>query len=149
MATPRPTSRVLLVDEQQRVLLLSGIDRTKPDVDPWWFPVGGALDPDETPDAAARREVYEETGLRIDDPGPVVHTRRFTWEFEGEEYDQDESFFLVRTMAFEPATTGWTDTESETMRGHRWWTISELRGTDESVFPEGLAELLERLLDAT
>ena len=55
VAVSRQCSKVLLVDEQGRVLLFSGIDRTRPDVPPWWFPVGGALEPNETLVGAAIR----------------------------------------------------------------------------------------------
>ena len=137
---------MLLVDQHRRVLLFSGIDRTKPDVPPWWFAVGGGLEPGETPADAAIRETREETGLSISELGPVVFTRRFTWDFEGEEYDQEEWFFLVRTSTFEPSSRDWTDTETATIRGHRWWSIDELRDTSEAVFPEDLASHLDRLL---
>ena len=56
MATTRPCSKVLLVDERNRVLLFSGIDRTKPDIALWWFAVGGGFEPGETAEAAAIRE---------------------------------------------------------------------------------------------
>ena len=144
----RPSAKVLVVDEHDRVLLFRGIDRTKRDAPPWWFPVGGAMEPDETPEAAAIRELEEETGLVVTDPGPVVFTRHIQWEFEGAPYDQEETYFLVRARAFAPATAGWTETEAATMLGHRWWSISDLRETDETVFPEELASLLERLLAA-
>ena len=146
VASRRPSSKVLLVDESRRVLLFSGIDRTKPDVPPWWFPVGGGIEPGETPDDAAIRETREETGLVISDPGPIVFTRRFTWDFEGQQYDQEEWYFLVRTSTFEPSSREWTNTESATIRGHRWWSIDEMRATTETVFPEELPEQLERLL---
>ena len=94
----------------------------------------------------AIRETREETGLIISDPGPIVFTRRFTWDFEGEEYDQEEWFFLVHTSTFEPSSSEWTNTESATIRGHRWWSIDELRATAEAVFPEDLPDQLERLL---
>lgn len=143
--TTRRSSKVLLVDEEHSVLLFCGVDRTKPDIPPWWFAVGGGIERGETPQAAAIRETYEETGLTIGDPGPVVFTRRFAWDFEGEEYDQEEWFFLVDTANFEPSSAGWTETESATIRGHRWWSIDELRATDEAFFPEDLADQLERL----
>ena len=146
MAVKRECSKVLLVDEQNRVLLFSGIDRTKPDVPAWWFSVGGALEPGETPVEAAIRETAEETGLKIGDPGPIVFTRSFRWDFEGKDYEQDESFFLVRVSSFSPASDAWTDTEAATIRGTRWWSIEELRSTDEAVFPEDIADQLERLL---
>jgi 8-oxo-dGTP pyrophosphatase MutT (NUDIX family) len=146
VAVKRTCSKVLLVDEENRVLLFSGIDRTKPDVPAWWFPVGGALEPGETLAEAAIRETEEETGLKIADPGPIVFRRSFRWDFEGEEYDQEESFFLVRVDSFLPESNAWTDTEAATIRGTRWWAIEELRSTDEAVFPEDIADQLERLL---
>jgi 8-oxo-dGTP pyrophosphatase MutT (NUDIX family) len=142
----RVCAKVLLVDERDRVLLLSGIDRTKPDMSPWWFPVGGSIESGETLAEAAVREVLEETGLVIDDPGPLVFTRQVTWDFEGSQYDQEESYFLVRTTTFEPTSDGWTDVEAATIRGWRWWSMDELRSTDHTVFPEDLAGHLGRLL---
>jgi 8-oxo-dGTP pyrophosphatase MutT (NUDIX family) len=142
----RECSKVLLGDEQNRVLLFSGIDRTKPDVPAWWFPVGGALETGESPAEAAIRETEEETGLRIADPGPVVFTRSLRFDFEGQEYDQHEWFFLVRVDGFSPVSTVWTDTEIATIRETRWWSIEELRSTDEEVFPEDIADHLERIL---
>ena len=91
--------------------------------------------------------MFEETGLRITDPGPVVMRRRFEWEFEGSRYDQEEAYFLVRTDAFTPTSAGWSETERATLLDHRWWSIEELRGAIEVVYPEGLADLLDRLID--
>jgi hypothetical protein len=64
----------------------------------------------------------------------------------GRGYDQEETYFLVRVSG-EPTTDGrWTDVEEATIVGHRWWTIEELRRTDETVYREGLADILERFL---
>lgn len=142
----RRAAKVLLVDPDGRVLLFRGFDRTKPDKPSWWFAVGGAVNEGEDMLAAARREVFEETGLRITDPGPVVMRLRFEWEFEGSRYDQEEAYFLVRTDGFTPSSTGWSDTERATMLDHKWWSTEELRSAIEVVYPEGLADLLESLI---
>jgi len=56
-----PSVTALVFDERQRVLL----------VRPWrrdnvWVPPGGAVDPDEAPQDALVREVWEETGLLVE-----------------------------------------------------------------------------------
>ncbi len=39
-------------------------------------------------------------------------------------------------------TSGFTDLEARTVDGHRWWSVDELRGTEETVYPVQLATLL-------
>lgn len=136
---------MLLVDEQDRVLLFSGIDRTKPELRPWWFAVGGQIGAGETHAHAAVRETFEETGLTIGDPGPVVFTRSFRWEFEGRTFDQEERFYFVRVSSFTPTPAAWTETESAPSGRCGGGRSKNLRSTDEVVFPDDLAAHLERL----
>ena len=63
-------------------------------------------------------------------------------------YDQEEVYFLVRTEGFEPVADGWSKTERATMIGHGWWSVDDLRTTNEKVYPEGLADLLPDLLES-
>lgn len=142
----RICAKVLLVDSDARVLLLSGIDRTLPDDAPVWFPVGGAVEAGETIEAAAIRETREETGFDIDDVGPPLFTHRFEWVFEGSAYDQEETYFLVRVPGEPPTDGGWTEVEKATIVGSRWWAVTELRSTHDTVHPNGLADLLDRFL---
>lgn len=142
----RTSAKVLLLDPDGRVLLFVGMDPTQPNRPPIWFPVGGGVEPGETLQQAAIREVQEETGLLISDLGPVVMTRHVDFEFEGDFYDQDETYFAVTTASFVPDTAGWTKVEQRAMSGSRWWSVDELRATTEIVFPEGLAALVEQVL---
>ena len=60
---PRPASRILLTDPAGRVLLFRFTPDDRP---PFWCTPGGALDPGESYEQAARRELREETGLDLD-----------------------------------------------------------------------------------
>ena len=56
--TPKvcPAVKILLVDESDRTFLFKGRDR-KNKSDVYWCPVGGGMEPGETPEEAIRREV--------------------------------------------------------------------------------------------
>src|SRR5690606_6461149 len=68
----RPSARLLVIDEAEgRLLLLHALappDRAGGDRVPIWFTPGGGVDPGESFEEAACRELWEETGLR----GPSV-----------------------------------------------------------------------------
>jgi 8-oxo-dGTP pyrophosphatase MutT (NUDIX family) len=52
---------ILIADEQDRLLLMKRSDSG------CWGPPGGAVEPGEAVEAAAKREALEETGLRVDE----------------------------------------------------------------------------------
>lgn len=58
---------VLLVDGAGRLLLQLRDANAPVSPNQWGLP-GGHIEPGEDPEAAARREVWEETGLRLTDP---------------------------------------------------------------------------------
>ncbi len=145
-AVRRICAKVLLIDPDERVLLFSGIDRTVPDNPPVWFSVGGAREDGETLKVAAIRETREETGFQIADIGHALFTRSFQWAFEGRAYDQQETYFLVRVPGEPPTDEGWTEVERATIVGYRWWAVEELRCTNDTVYPKGLADILDQFL---
>ncbi|RJO74090.1 NUDIX domain-containing protein [Nocardia panacis] len=142
----RPTARILLVDEDDRILLFSGTDEA--DGRTFWLPVGGGCDPGETPEQAAIREMREETGLDDIALGPMVWRRNLIATWGGVTYDCREHYFLTRTAAFEVDTSGFTEVERATVTGHHWWTLDELRATTDRLVPRDLARLLPDLLRA-
>ena len=143
----RRAARVLLVDDDGRILLQNCCDPSDPDAGSWWNTMGGGLDPGETSVQAAARELTEETGLRVgpEQLGEVVHTRLTEFPFGGQRYRQAEDYFLLRTGAFDAAPTAHSDVELVAVLGMRWWTVDELRRTAERVYPEELLEVLEKL----
>lgn len=145
----RKVARVVLLDPQDRVLLLHGHEPDDP-ADDWWFTPGGGLEGDETREEAALRELAEETGITQVELGPVLWRRTCSFPFAGRRWDQDEWYYLARTAAASevvPGATALTELERRSVSGARWWTCRELATAHETVYPTRLAELLRRLLD--
>jgi 8-oxo-dGTP pyrophosphatase MutT (NUDIX family) len=136
---------MVVVDATDRVLLLRGGDPRRPGPAVWHTP-GGGIDPGESPERAALRELAEEVGLELDSPGPLVWTRRFQFSFDGVRYDQDEVFYFTRIDSHEVDDSRHTPLERRYLSGHRWFSVSELEQFDELVAPPDLAEQLDRLL---
>jgi 8-oxo-dGTP pyrophosphatase MutT (NUDIX family) len=144
--TARRSAKCIVVDPDGRVLLFKGIAPRDPSVEPWWFCPGGGLEGDEGYPEAARRELFEETGIVAGELGEVILERDITITWDGAVFDQHERYFLVRADVQDVSSEQWTDEEREVIIEHRWWTLDQLHTTPEPVFPPGIAELVSRAL---
>lgn len=141
----RPAARVICLDAADRVLLLrwrDPADRT------WlWEPPGGGIEPGETPLAAARRELVEETGL---DPGAVLERsvpveRNARWK--GVRYVGAEDFFVARFVEERPSLTraGLLPDEQVNLDSHAWVLWSDLDSLPDPIEPPQLLAVLRGL----
>ncbi|MET9660709.1 NUDIX hydrolase [Streptomyces sp. NPDC006510] len=142
----RKVARVVLLDPDDRILLMHGFEPEDPESS-WWFTPGGGLEGDETREEAALRELTEETGITDVELGPLLWQRMCSFPFDGRRWDQDEWYFLARTRQTATDTSGHTGLERRSVAGLRWWTSAELSAARETVYPTRLAELLRTLLD--
>lgn len=142
----RVASRVLVIDEQDRVLLFRGADPAEPEVR-YWFTPGGGLDADESFAEAAARELAEETGLRVPvgEIGASVHEDVTFFSFNGIRYRQEQRFFMVRARRFEVSTAGFDSHEADSIDRHHWWSVAELERTEDAYYPTDLVAVLKRL----
>ncbi len=135
----RRAARIIVLDPEGRALMFRYDVPGRP---PFWVTAGGECDPDESFEDAARRELFEETGI-IADPGAQI--ARMTPEFvtvEGEPVQADERFFLVRVPEARIDTAGHTELEQALMTQHRWFTLAELESWHEALFPVNLADMI-------
>lgn len=140
----RPSSRLLVLDPQGRLLLFRFVHKSGAlNGQDYWATPGGGLEADETFEAAAIRELEEETGIVIDDPGEQVARREFVLQLiDGERVYADERYFLVRTRVQAVRRHGWSALEIDVMAEHRWWTLDELATTTATVWPQRLPDLV-------
>lgn len=140
----RPTSRLLVLDSRARILLLL-IEDPNLDVPRLWITPGGGVDPGETFEEGARRELWEETGI-VAPLGPCVWSRRRIVRYSGNVYDFDERYYVVRVGSNDVHTGNQTTWEQEVVTALRWWTLDELTETGEVLAPRRLAELIVPIL---
>ena len=141
----RPAARILLLDDGSRVLMFRF---TPNDRAPFWCTPGGALDPGESHEDAARRELFEETGIDAD-PGEAVLRRVVDFTtLEGVPVTADERYFVVRAGATEIDTSRHTPLEQRVMREWGWFAPADLAAIGEPFFPEDLADIVARLVHA-
>lgn len=127
--------QVILMDNQQRILLLSSPRRNRPNE---WQVISGGLEANETVLDGARRETGEEAGpdVRVRPLG-VLHVQTF-------KYDRRIPYMLgvYYLMAYE----GGEVVPGDDMVGsaYRWWSIDKLRESAILYHPSTMLWLLER-----
>jgi len=126
----RVSARVVPVNDRGQVLLLNGRDPARPDH--WyWFTIGGALDPGETPQQAAVRELREETGIAAstDDLTEPFHHGEHRFTYDHVDYVGESTFFalpLATEVADEVNFDGLESAEVGNIVGVRWWAPADL-----------------------
>ncbi|RNI21546.1 NUDIX hydrolase [Flexivirga caeni] len=135
----RDTGRVIpLRRADGRCLLLHGWDPDHTD-EPFWFTIGGAVEPGEDLRAAAVRELAEEVGLvasPADLRGPLT-TNEIRFDWAGRHIVQQQTFFALDVDDFVVSFDGQDGLEAGTIDEHGWFTYDEL-AADGATFPEVL-----------
>lgn len=136
----------MIVDEKGRLLLFEYKDEHHPQ--PFWATAGGELKESETYLEAAKRELYEETGLKNDigdllmereDVFAVARSTPAIWQ---------EKYYLVNCSSNSKVfAADWTEEEKSTIQKWKWWSLEEMDSVGSQHFkPDCLPELLNSIL---
>ena len=140
----RRSARIVLLDARDRVLLFRH-DDPRLEAGAVWITPGGGVQKRETYLQAARRELWEETGLTVP-LGPCVWLRRHTFRIDGAWYEWWERYFVARVQAPRLSRAHWEPAEAAVIRAARWWTLADLRASTALVAPSRIAALLPDLI---
>lgn len=141
----RPSARLLVVGPDGRILLFRFAHSKGPLAgQSSWATPGGGVEPGETFEQAALRELMEETGIQVEGVGAAVAAREVEMQLpNGELVIADERYFLVEVRDHALAREGWTAEERDFLAEHRWWSAEELEATGEQIWPRDLTTLVE------
>jgi 8-oxo-dGTP pyrophosphatase MutT (NUDIX family) len=135
----RRSARVIVLDGRGRVLLLRARDPVGLE---WLLLPGGSVEVGETDVEAARRELYEETGLRVADLGAPVAVRENEFSYGALLQRQHEAIYAVRLRRLRPRPSAMVEEERAQHLGYVWWTGAPApAGT--RLHPPDLASLVE------
>jgi 8-oxo-dGTP pyrophosphatase MutT (NUDIX family) len=146
---PRPglrlTSRIVLLDDTGAALMFM---TTAPDSSGFarWITPGGGVDPGETHQQAARRELLEETGRQFEVPEEPVWIYDFEVRWDQADHDRGHAeYFVVHTERFEPSSDFWTAEEHVDVTNWDWFSADALEQCGQPYEPAHLPDLLRTL----
>jgi ADP-ribose pyrophosphatase YjhB (NUDIX family) len=137
----RPAGRVILLDPDDRVLLMRYDDGPPNGVH--WSTPGGGLNPGEDYASGAARELAEETGWDDIVLLREIHRWTHTMEYDDAIVRQVERFFLARINQPRREITAVAAMHArDGIAAWRWWTLAELDSTAEAIWPAELPDLI-------
>jgi ADP-ribose pyrophosphatase YjhB (NUDIX family) len=139
----RECVRALILSPDPAVLLI----RMAVENGELWIAPGGGIGDGENHEDTLRRELREEIGLVDVAIGPHVWNRECTFPWRGQQIEQREYFYIVRTDRFVADLSGNPVAhEREAITEIRWWPVHELPLESKDFAPARLGSLVTDLL---
>jgi 8-oxo-dGTP pyrophosphatase MutT (NUDIX family) len=149
----RKAVRVLLLNSNNELLLMcvEGFDIATVDGqrnNRFWCTLGGGIEPGETTQHAALREIFEESGLTENDIelGPIVWYGDVTLILKGTPTILAESFIVAKTNNLNVALHKPTQDELEVVKQLKWFSLEDIKNSTEIIFPVLLPHYLPDIL---
>ena len=144
--------RILLFNSANALLFMGAEDKKLTGADGnkgcFWFLVGGSLEKGEAFQAAAKRELTEETGLTDADviwgaeiAEGVVHLKK-----NGQPLDIYQRFVVAKTEKDTVHPNNLDAWEQNAVKGLRWFSQKEIQTSKETLYPRMLKAYLPKII---
>lgn len=139
----RKIARVVLFDSQDRVLLqkIVPLEPLKSEMDFVWICPGEKIEDGESILSCAKRELYEETGIKNCSLGSILWHGTEILKLKGEDTLFDQYFVYARLKVDAILTNG----DDPVILENRWWRVEDIASKNINIFPKKLPKLLHTL----
>jgi 8-oxo-dGTP pyrophosphatase MutT (NUDIX family)/RimJ/RimL family protein N-acetyltransferase len=149
----RECMRAILLNDKGEILLLKADDPKTTTTSgqyngPFWFLVGGAIEPKENEEEAVLREIYEETGIKKDQIklGPVVWRGDLDLIINGRLTRLRQRFMVAKSAATDLSLEHLTTQEKQVIKDIRWFSLKDIEESKELIYPHCLKQYLPDIL---
>jgi len=141
----RKSSRAIVLNKQNQIFLFRYTFDFFAEGESIWITPGGALDEGESFEEALKRELFEEMGIELTEQASFVLYRTPLYELKnGEKVRSEERFYLVHLDETEFSYVNWTESENKRMTAGKWWSVEEIKQSEEKFFSDDIVRILER-----
>ncbi|WP_181948597.1 NUDIX hydrolase [Klebsiella pneumoniae] len=121
-------------------------DNLDSSVNEFWITPGGGLEANENFEQALKRELVEETGLIIKDKPIWVWSRNVIFKRNGDEFISHEQYYIIYANTCDIGEIDLTDNEKNNILDKRWWSLEEMKFSNENFRPININKELERII---
>ncbi|MCB1075296.1 MAG: NUDIX domain-containing protein [Simkania sp.] len=149
----RYSIRILLLNQANELLLMCANDPKTTTVDgkssgKYWFTIGGEIEKDESLEEAAKRELFEETGLSPEAVtfGPIVWHGDFHLILYGKKTHLKQKFIVARTKETTVTLNHLTEEEKSIIQKLEWFSLDKMRQSQDVIYPIDLPDYLPEII---
>lgn len=142
----RKSARAIVLNQNNQIFLFQYKFDYLVDNKAIWITPGGSLEEGEFFEDALKRELFEELGVQITEDCPEVYYRNPLYIMKnGEVIQSVEKFFLVLLDEEQFTYANWTESEKKRMLAGRWWSVEEIRKSEDEFFSKDIIRILTEL----
>src|ERR1700688_587365 len=141
----RDSMGVILLNQKNELLLMKADDPKTTSTSghyngPFWFSIGGAIEPGESVENAVLREIFEETGIekKYITLGPIVWKGEFDLVLYGVLTRLKQRFMVAKTSLNKVTLANLTIQEKLVIKELHWFSLDDIKKTKELIYPMSL-----------